>query len=313
MTVPAGTAPGVRVHAGTAPAVRVHAGAVPATSSAELVEVDGRHVTVLRAGGGPPLLYLHGLCGDVHATWAPDAPTTFLGGLARDHEVWAPALPGYPGGADLLRFSEVEDYAFHLCDVLEALGLGQVDLVGHSLGGWLAAELALRHPARFGRLVLLGPLGLYVPEVEVPLFFGAVAPRGIGGFGEGRALLFAEPDGPAALGALPDDMGPDHQLRWFGGLAGAARLGWRAPHFQSRKLRARLRRIGVPTLIVHGADDRLVPPAAVGAWVEGLPGARAQCLVGAGHCVVAERPVEASGAVAAFLHGAGSGAPGGVR
>ena len=98
----------------------------------------------------------------------------------------------------------------------------------------MAAELAVRRPERFARMVLIDPLGLSVTGESGPAFFGAVAPRGFGGFGEARRLLFAEPEGSSARAALPDDMARDQQLLWFGGLAGAARLGWTAPRSRIR-------------------------------------------------------------------------------
>lgn len=265
------------------------------------VTVGGRPVTLLRGGQGPVLLYLHGLC-DVHAAVAPEGLTPFLRALAAqaDAEVVAPALPGYTGSGGLDGMHDIEDYVFHLTDLLDELGQAQVAVVGHSLGGWLAAELALRRPERVSRLALVSPLGLHVRGLEIPPVFGAFAPRGVGGFGEARGILFAAPDGPVAATALPDDMTEAHQLRWFGGLAGAARLGWKAPHFQSRPLAARLSRISVPALVVAGAEDRLVPDVAGRAWVDGLRHAELVVVPGAGHALVLERPETAS-SVAAFL------------
>lgn len=288
-TAPLGTAP-----PGTGP---------PGTGPGELVTVPvaGRQVALLRGGSGRPLYYLHGLC-DVHAAVAPGGLPPFLAALAAraSAEVLAPALPGYTGSSGLEDMHDVEDYVFHLVDLLDASAVAEVDLVGHSLGGWLAAELALRRPDRVRQLALVSPLGLHVPGLDIPPVFGALAPRGVGGFGEARRLLFADPDGAAALHALPDGMARDQQLRWFGGLAGAARLGWKAPHFQSRRLAARLHRIGVPTLVLRGEQDRLVPEQAGRAWVDTMPEARLFEVPDTGHALALERP-EAAAEVAAFL------------
>ncbi|HMD46839.1 MAG TPA: alpha/beta hydrolase [Acidimicrobiales bacterium] len=264
------------------------------------LDVGGAEVTVARGGEGDPLLYLHGLCGDVHSSFPGTDWTPFLGRLGANFDVVAPALPGYNGSAGPAGFDDVEDYVFHLADLLEVLDIESVCLVGHSFGAWMAAELALRRPDLVEAMVLLSPLGVRVRGLAVPPFFGAVAPRGIGGFAEARQLLFADPEGEAARRALPDDMGREHQLLWFGGLQGAARLGWAAPHFQSPVLTRRLRRIDVPTLVVRGGADRLVPDQMAEVWVRSMPEAQLHEVPGVGHCLPAERP-EVAADVEGFL------------
>jgi pimeloyl-ACP methyl ester carboxylesterase len=262
--------------------------------------VNGRQVTLWRAGTGQPLLYLHGLA-DVHSALPPEPPTPLLDGLANGADVLAPALPGYAGSDPLGPRGDVEDAAFHLADLLDQLGLARVDVVGASLGGWLAAEFALRHPARVRRLALVAPLGLDVPDARGELFFGAAAPRGVGGLGEVRGLLFADPEGPAALDALPDDLPRDRALRWFGGLAGAAALGWTAPQLCNPKLAGRLGRISAPTLLVWGGRDRVAPVAQAEVWRGGLPEARLEVLDSAGHVLGLEDPARVGAMVQAFL------------
>jgi pimeloyl-ACP methyl ester carboxylesterase len=261
------------------------------------VEVEGKNVTLARGGKGATLLYLHGLC-DAHSAYA-EGWTPFLEELSAAFEVLAPALPGYNGSHGPDGFDDVEDYAWHVVDLLDVLGLDDVLVVGHSLGAWIAAETALRHPGRFDRMVLVDPLGLHVSGLSIPALFDAVAPRGTGRFDQARSIFFADPDSEVALDALPDSMDRDRQLVWYGGLVGAAGLGWKAPHFQSRKLARRIRRIEVPTKVLVGELDVLVPPQSVQGWA-GIPGSAVEVLEGAAHSSVLEVPSSAT-RIADFL------------
>lgn len=260
----------------------------------------GRNVEVLRMGSGAPVLYLHGLA-DVHSAWPPDEPTALLEQLAEHREVIAPAHPGYLGSDPLDACADMEDHAFHLADLLDALSLDAVDVIGCSFGGWLAAELALRHPGRINRLALVDPLGLHLRGEPGALFFGAVAPRGVGGYGEVRSVLFADPDSEIALAAFPDQPDRNRMLRWFTGLAGAAQVGWRGPQLTNQKLGARLGRIGAPTLLVWGADDRIAPMSHAERWRDALPDARLEVVAGAGHCAPLEQPDEVASLLLGFL------------
>lgn len=264
------------------------------------VSAGGRNVEVLLLGSGDPLLYLHGLA-DVHASWPPAQPTALLQTLSSEREVIAPALPGYQGSDALNAGADVEDHAFHLADVLDAFGVRSVDVMGCSFGGWIAAELALRHPDRVRKLVLVDPLGLHVRGEPGALFFGAAAPRGVGGFGEVRSVLFADPDGEIALSALPDDPDHDQMLRWFGGLSGAAQIGWRAPQLVNPKLGARLGRIGAPTLLLWGEQDQIAPLTHGERWRDGLVDARLEKITGAGHCAHLEQPDDVGRLTKEFL------------
>ena len=91
----------------------------------------------------------------------------------------------------------MDDLVFHTLDVMDALGLPRADVVGLSLGGWLAAELAVRHPERVQRLVLVDAAGTRVPGVERPDLFLAPAPKA-------RELLFADPTSALATSLIPD-------------------------------------------------------------------------------------------------------------
>jgi pimeloyl-ACP methyl ester carboxylesterase len=260
----------------------------------------GRQVEVLRMGTGAPFLYLHGLA-DVHSVWTPEEPTALLKLLSETREVIAPAHPGYLGSDPLDACADVEDHAFHLVDLLDELPLDTADVVGCSFGGWLAAELALRHPGRVRRLALVDPLGLHVRGEPGALFFGAVAPRGVGGYGEVRDVLFADPDCRIALAAFPDQPDRERMLRWFTGLAGAAQIGWRAPQLTNPKLGGRLSRIGAPTILVWGADDRIAPVTHGERWRDALPDARLDVIARAGHCAQLEQPDDIARVLLEFL------------
>jgi pimeloyl-ACP methyl ester carboxylesterase len=282
--------------------------------ASRLLEIRGIPTELCVGGSGPPLFYLHGLVGDAGTVPVPEEVPPLLGRLARRRRVLAPLLPGF-GRSSLLpgvpAADAIEDTVLHLTDVLDALGeegvpRDAVDVVGTSVGGFVAAMLALRRPERVRRLALVAPLGLHVPGCPVPPLFGAVAPRGVGGFGEARALFFAEPDGEAAVRALPDEMDRERRLLWFASLAGAAMLGWKAPHFQSRFLARHLWRVATPTLVVGAERDRLVPAAHLEAWDAALPAGRLVVLEAAGHAVALERPDDVAGLVLEHLEPAGS-------
>src|SRR5271156_1084286 len=123
-----------------------------------------RKIRVLEAGDGPPLVFLHGAGG-----LAEDSP--FLPALADRWRVFAPLLPGYGDseGAESLR--DMLTVTLHSFDVLDALALDRPILVGHSMGGMIAAEMAAIAPRQVERLGLIAPAGLWLDEAPVPDLF----------------------------------------------------------------------------------------------------------------------------------------------
>jgi len=260
---------------------------VAAPGAETTLRVRGTPVQLFAGGEGPPVLYLHG-AGTYW--WMPVHDR-----LAARHRVWLPVHPGFGRSDGLAEIETMEDLVFHTVDVMDALGLGRAHVVGLSLGGWLAAELALRHPARVDRLVLVDAAGTRVPGVERPDLFLCPPARA-------RALLFADPASALATTLLPDAPPPERLEAALRGREAAARLLWN-PHAQYRKLTGRLHRITAPTLVVWGAQDRLLPLALGEAYHRGIAGSRLLVLEGCGHLPPLEQPDRFAAAVLDFLGG----------
>src|SRR5215831_9575223 len=122
-------------------------------------------IEVLEAGDGPSLLFLHG-AGGVPA-WTGALPL-----LARHYRVHAPLLPGFGQSTGLDDLDDQLDLFLHGFDVVEALRLERPFVLGESMGGWIAAEMAALRPKEIGRLALAAPLGLWRDEAPVVDMFG---------------------------------------------------------------------------------------------------------------------------------------------
>jgi pimeloyl-ACP methyl ester carboxylesterase len=252
-----------------------------------IVRVAGKDVQLFTGGEGPPLLYLHGAG---MFRWMPIHDR-----LATRRRVHLPVHPGFGASQGRDEIEAMEDLVFHTLDVMDALGLARADVVGLSLGGWLAAELAVRHPERVERLVLVDAAGTRVPGVERPDLFLAPPPRA-------RELLFAEPSSTLATTLVPDVMPPERMEQALLGREAAARLLWNT-HVAYRKLTSRLGRIKAPTLIVWGAQDRLLPLALGEAYHRGIAGSTMTVIERCGHLPPFEQPERFAEAVLAFLAG----------
>jgi pimeloyl-ACP methyl ester carboxylesterase len=255
-------------------------------------------IQLQRAGSGPPIVYLHSASGET--------TNPALEALAADHSVYAPVFPGFGESEGLEHIDGMEDAAFHLLDTFDALSLEAPTVIGLSLGGWMAAELATRAPERVGRLVLVSPVGLRIEGAPVPELFG----RRPGDLAE---ELYADQSHPMAqmMHALDEWVGDVMKMvnlpaallmPMVQSMAATAKLGWN-PYLHNPKLPGRLRRITAPTLVVAGAADRFTPRAHPEAYAAGIAGARLVVIEGAGHMVPMERPDEFTAAVREFLAG----------
>jgi len=149
------------------------------------LEIGGRSTRVVSQGNGPALLWLHDTVGN------RPSPAQEL--LAARFRVVAPTLPGFENSAELAGIDGPEDVVFWLCDLLEALQLDRPTVLGCGLGGWLAAELAVRYPERLAGLVLVNAYGLWVEGALPADEFALTRPML-------RPLLFADPTSPLEIG-----------------------------------------------------------------------------------------------------------------
>lgn len=249
------------------------------------LEVRGVQVHLLRGGSGRPVLFLHGAGGA--GAWLP-----FHGLLAqRGLDVLAPDHPGFGQSGELEHIESMDDLVYHTLALLDRLELEQVDLVGTSLGGWLAAELAVHSPQRVRRLVLLNAVGLDIWEAPVQDLFG-MNPE------ETVAAVFADPAIAASLFPAEPDL--DFIMGLYREKVSFARLAWN-PYCCNPKLESRLWRVTAPTLVLWGSEDRLVPLVHGERYVQGIAGARLHLIHGVAHAPFLEAPEATAAVVADFL------------
>jgi pimeloyl-ACP methyl ester carboxylesterase len=247
-------------------------------------DIGGRATRITEAGDGRPLLWLHDTRGNL---WTPGHEL-----LSDACRVIAPSLPGFDDSTTLGRIDEPEDVVFFLLDLLDALALERPVVLGAGLGGWLAAELAVRYPERLGGLVLVDAYGIQVDGALAADEFALTAPML-------RPLVFVDPAGDLAQQWMPDVETPERLERALHAKVAAARLAWQFPY--APKLRGRLGRAKLPALVIWGEQDRLVPLAHAQAYAEGLPQARVAMIPGAAHYPYVEAPEQFAHEVQRFL------------
>ncbi len=265
-----------------------------------IITVAGRKVEVAETGKGRPLLYLHGFA-DVHAGsvgWLP-----FHEKLGESFRVIAPAHPACAGTDEDEGIDTIDDVVFHTQQVIDALGLGKVDVVGTCFGGWIAAELAVRNPERVNRLVLVGASGLMVPGQPIGDLFWQIQPENGMEYKGLRNLLFARADDPVALALFPDVRSDiERGLSQFKAMRFASRVGFKPPYFYHRKLRERLGRFKGDALLIWGDTDRMVPRSHAEAYRAGFGGkTQLKIVADAGHSPHVEKPKFIAGQIQSFL------------
>lgn len=241
------------------------------------LELGGVEISLYEAGQGEPLLFLHGA----------GTATGFdcLLPLAEHFRLIVPHHPGYGASDDDPAIRSVHHYERHYLDLLDRLEIGNLTLVGHSLGGWIAATLAISQGRRISELVLAAPWGLNVPEHPTVDAF-SIPDAELAGYLTADPSVFA--------GKVPDPPTPEFLADRYRELTSTARVLWQ--HTYDPSLARWLHRIQVPTLLLWGELDRLIPVGQLPVWRALLATADQRILPGVGHLLFDES-AEASAAI----------------
>jgi pimeloyl-ACP methyl ester carboxylesterase len=248
------------------------------------VQVRDARIFMRRSGAGAPLVFLHGAGGT--SGWTP-----FLAKLADRYDVIAPDLPSFSRSPRPEWLDDMSDMAYFMLDFLAALELKSVHLVGYSIGGWVAQELAIRSTARLASLTLISAAGIRVKGKPAADLF--MMDRG-----QQVRALFADPKLAEQILAAP--LTQEQQDEIINNSIAAARLCWQ-PRFFNPKLATWLHRIDVPTQILWGDSDRLIPPENGPELQRLIPGAKLQVFQKTGHALHIERTEAAVSAINDFI------------
>jgi len=233
---------------------------------------NGCKIRLMRAGQGAPLLFLHG--GGGAPVWLP-----FMESLSQRFDVIVPEHPGYGASDSPDWLDNVGDLAYFYLDVIDALKLSRLHLVGTSLGGWIAAEIAVRSCASLATLTLSAAVGIHVKGVRKGDLFM---------WSREQLVRNLYHDQKLAEAALAQPVTDDAMMAHAKNQLASAKLGWH-PRLYNPDLPKWLHRISVPTLLVWGDDDKLVPLPHGPAYAALIPGARLHVIESCGHVPHVER------------------------
>jgi pimeloyl-ACP methyl ester carboxylesterase len=250
------------------------------------IAIRGCNIGLTRAGSGRPLLVLHGASGP--GTWLGCLPE-----LATRHDVLLPEHPGFGNSDTPAWLDNVGDLANFYLDFLDQLDLHDVDLVGFSLGGWTAAELAVRNTSRLASLTLVSAAGINVKDAERIDPFLLTDEQRIRAF-------FHDPKRAEEM--VQRVLRPELEDVNFKNQTTTARLVWQ-PRDYDPHLHKWLHRIDVPTHVIWGANDRLFPKEYALAYQRLIPGSKVTIIPECGHVPPIEQRAAFIAALEGFLEG----------
>jgi pimeloyl-ACP methyl ester carboxylesterase len=254
---------------------------------AEFLTIQGMKIEVERMGSGSPLLVL------LSEEAAFERTSPFIQDLARTHELIMPQAPGFGRSERPDWISSPDDIAYIYLDLVEQLGLKNIPVLGLSLGGWIAAEMAVKDDSFISKLVLVDPIGVKI---------GGPFDRDI------QDIWTLHPTKVAELKYYDTDFGkrdysntPEEEVTIVArNLESFARFCWE-PYMHNPKLKIRLPRIKVPTHFIWGENDGMTTAAYGKAYSQHVPGAAFATIAKAGHYPHIEQPAAVLQQVKSFL------------
>ena len=252
----------------------------------DMIKIGDIDLELHEAGEGPPLLLLHSGQG-----FSPDDP--YVGMLAKHYRVIAPSHPGF-GYSSLPEWMDaIDDIAHVYVALIDRLDLPSIHIVGCSIGGWIAAEIATKIMRRIDKLIVVGPEGVKTgrrDELDIPDIF-AVSQEAM------NRMRFHDPvKAHVDLSKLSQE-----QMRVIARNAETLSLLVWEPYMHNPKLRHRLHCLTMPTLFLRGASDGLVTADYLERYAQLVPGALIETIPEAGHLPHIERPEAFVAAVTSFF------------
>ncbi len=251
-----------------------------------VMAIAGLELELFEVGEGPPILYLHNGGGF-------DPEHEFVRLLSTRRRLIAPSHPGF-GRSSLADWIDTcDDIAYVHLELLDRLGLRQVDVIGCSIGGWIAAEMGTKSPERLSKLVLVCPEGVKVgppDKLDIPDIYAMA-------HNELERISYHD---PAHMQIEPSRLSDEELSIQVRNRETTALLVWE-PYMHNPKLRHRLHRITAPTLFMRGESDGLVSAEYVTAYARLLPNARIATIAAAGHSPHIEQPATFARVVLEFL------------
>jgi pimeloyl-ACP methyl ester carboxylesterase len=244
---------------------------------------DTLHLSYADAGTGRSFLLLHGGAG-------PASMVGLAETLSKKARTVVPTHPGFNGTPRLERFGRIDDLVLAYLSLIERLDLRDVVLVGNSVGGWIAAEMALRLSPRLAGAVLINSVGIDAGTPELSIVDPTVVPPA-----ERAALAFHDPKKFALAASTPEAAAAmlenQKALHVYAG----------EPFMHEPTLRSRLANMPIPTLVIWGESDRIVSPDYGRVLASSIPGSRYEPVAAAGHFPQIEQSEEVERLIGAFV------------